>query len=242
MVLELEGGGASAACGGGCASGGGGRRPVAPHAARVPDAGWKSRAVGACVWLEKLFSLNKFEQGSGGSLGSGERHSPATLRVKPTSPCDDAIVGGVRSAPFSTPVSLARGRTPAGESTELPAEDERGEDAAARVLEILSHRARRCSLSRSSPRGLTQCSRSSSSSSSSSSRCLSGLSTPKKTLSSWFFALSSGVGGGTSYVGLRLMAQRESRTCDSCAGSLARVEREGRHGQLQRAPMLLASF
>jgi len=116
----------------------------------------------------------------------------------------------------------------------------RGEDAAARVLEILSHRARRCSLSRSSPRGLTQCSRSSSSSSSS--RCLSGLSTPKKTLSSWFFALSSGVGGGTSYVGLRLMAQRESRTCDSCAGSLARVEREGRHGQLQRAPMLLASF
>ena len=241
MVLELEGGGASAACGGGCASGGGGRRPVAPHAARVPDAGGKSRAVGACVWLEKLFSLNKFEQGSGGSLGSGERHSPATLRVKPTSPCDDAIVGGVRSAPFSTPVSLARGRTPAGESTELPAEDERGEDAAARVLEILSHRARRCSLSRSSPRGLTQCSRSSSSSSSSS-RCLSGLSTPKKTLSSWFFALSSGVGGGTSYVGLRLMAQRESRTCDSCAGSLARVEREGRHGQLQRAPMLLASF
>ena len=63
-----------------------------------------------------------------------------------------------------------------------------------------------------------------------------------KTLSSWFFVLSSGVGGGTSYVGLRLMAQRESRTCDSCAGSLARVEREGRHGQLQRAPMLLASF
>ena len=158
--------------------------------------------------------------------------SPATLRPVPSEPRDDPIVGGVRSAPFSTAVSLASGKPLAGEGAELPADEPH---PSPRVLEILSQRARRCSRSRSSLRGLTQRSRpvSSSSLSSSSSSSSSSLrpSPPRNTLSSGRVTLPrSGVGGGTSYVDLRLTGT--PRTSLACvAGSLARVDR-GRHRQL----------
>ena len=107
-------------------------------------------------------------------------------------------------------------------------------ECTARVLEILSQRARRCSRSRSSLRGLTQRSRpvsSSSLSSSSSSSSSLRPSPPRNTLSSGRVTLPrSGVGGGTSYVDLRLTGT--PRTSLACvAGSLARVDR-GRHRQL----------
>ena len=82
----------------------------------------------------------------------------------PSEPREDPIGGGgVRSAPFSTAVSLASGKPLAGEGAELPDEPHPPPrlpgEGAARVLEILSQRARRCSRSRSSLRGLTQRSR-----------------------------------------------------------------------------------
>ena len=164
--------------------------------------------------------------------------SPATLRPVPSEPREDPIVGGVRSAPFSTAVSLASGRPLAGEGAELPADEQHPPprppgEGTARVLEILSQRARRCSRSRSSLRGLTQRSRPVSSSSSLSSSSSSSLrpSPPRNTLSSGRVTLPrSGVGGGTSYVDLRLTGT--PRTSLACvAGSLARVDR-GRHRQL----------
>ena len=108
--------------------------------------------------------------------------SPATLRPVPSEPREDPIVGGVRSAPFSTAVSLASGRPLAGEGAELPADEQHPPprppgEGTARVLEILSQRARRCSRSRSSLRGLTQRSRPVSSSSSLSSSSSSSPST-----------------------------------------------------------------